>query len=291
MSESKRGADRVLSPRPPGWGCRAGHSQPGAGHHRARSGGGSRARRGDRTVARSDPSRRPPGRPQGGPCAAEHPLARRVPAAGAAAGPGVVPEPRQPGGALGREDSRAGSRRWSSPSTTRCPARRSSGTWWRRDSGRRCCARSIPGPATWSRSPSMRPTISPGPRASPRERVQVVYNPVITPAMMALARQIARPSVVRAGTAAGRPWRRPAHQTEGLSYAAPGLRGRTPPPAGPPDYPRGRGGSPPAGGAGRASSASARTWPCRASATTPWRTWPARRCSCSRRRGRGCRRC
>ena len=92
--------------------------------------------------------------------------ARRVPEAGAAAGPGVVPEPREPGGALGRKTGGPGRRRWSSPSTTRCPARRSSGTWWRRDSGRRCCARSIPGPATWSRSPSMRPTISPGPRAS-----------------------------------------------------------------------------------------------------------------------------
>ena len=122
----------------------------------------------------------------------------------------------------------------------------------------------------------------------PRERVEVVYNPVIMPGMMARARQApghpwfgpGQPPVV---LGVGRLTRQKDFPTLIRAFAE-----RAAAAARTADYPGGRGGPGGAGGAGGRAGAGGRCGACRASARTRWPTCRARRCSCCPPPGRGC---
>ena len=70
----------------------------------------------------------------------------------------------------------------------------------------------------------------------PRAQVEVVYNPVITASVMALAREEPGHPLVRAGAAAGHSRGRSSHPAKGFPHPDPGLCAAAEPPAGPPDY-------------------------------------------------------
>ena len=124
----------------------------------------------------------------------------------------------------------------------------------------------------------------------PRSRITVIHNPIVTEELLAAARAPVEHPWFARGRAAGAARGGPADGAEGLPDAAAGVPGRARAArAAPGGARRGRG----ARGAwrrSRGSSESPPRWTSRASWPTRTRSWPGRRCSCSRPRGRACRR-
>ena len=218
--------------------------------------------------------------------------AGRLPAPRAAAGAGLLLEPRQSRGPLGREPGPDGHSGVVTVHNTMSQSTRQSGGVGRTRSSRTCCARSIPGLADRGglSGRGRRPRADVGAAARPdRGGVQPGHHP---DGAGRLAGQTPDHPWFGPGAAAGHSRRRAPDQAEGLPDSDPRLRGGAAAAARAPDYSRRGRGSGRAGGSGRRARASWRTWPSRASVDDAHGLHGrARPCSCSPPPGKACRRC